>query len=161
MEQDVQMKDRIRNILLESISGDSQSNLNDAFWEWFGDSKVINSDGSPRVVYHKTGSRFRSFNLKKTAQGIIWLTTDRAGLESGDIYTQGSGVIMELYAKVERPAGWKEYHNLMLDQIRRESDGVILDGDGGHYDIIIFEPTQIKSVSNQGTWNANDKRIMK
>ena len=32
-----------------------------AFKEWFGDSKVVNRDGSPMVVYHGTANSFKSF----------------------------------------------------------------------------------------------------
>lgn len=152
------MRQRIRNILLETAES---SNINDAFWEWFADSKIVDPDGSPRVVYHKTGKRFRSFSLKKATQNIIWLTTNKEALESGEIYTQGSGIIMELYASVTHPAGWDEYHKLMLDQIEQQYDGVILKSKGDNYEIIVFDPKKIKSIHNKGTWDPNSSEIMK
>ena len=30
--------------------------LNDAFWRWFGDSKIVSPDGNPLVVYHGSNS---------------------------------------------------------------------------------------------------------
>lgn len=35
--------------------------LNDAFWRWFGDSKVVDADGTPLVVYHGTVADFSAF----------------------------------------------------------------------------------------------------
>ncbi len=47
------------------------------FADWFGDwkkkpnaaSKVVNADGTPKVVYHQTGSNFSVFNTKSTGAG--------------------------------------------------------------------------------------------
>ena len=38
-----------------------------AFAEWFGDSKVVNEDGEPLVVYHGTGQQFDVFDGKHVA----------------------------------------------------------------------------------------------
>lgn len=37
----------------------------DAFRKWFGDSKVVDADGKPLVVYHGTGADFNVFDLSK------------------------------------------------------------------------------------------------
>lgn len=37
-----------------------------AFWAWFGDSKVVDADGRPLVVYHGTAADFEAFDDKKT-----------------------------------------------------------------------------------------------
>ena len=34
-----------------------------AFWRWFGDSRVVDADGRPRVVYHGTTANFDAFTL--------------------------------------------------------------------------------------------------
>lgn len=36
-----------------------------AFWKWFGDSKAVDDQGRPLVVYHGTKSQFDRFDLKK------------------------------------------------------------------------------------------------
>lgn len=36
--------------------------LNDNFWEWFGDSKIVDSDGNPLRVYHGTEADFDNFS---------------------------------------------------------------------------------------------------
>lgn len=38
------------------------------FWRWFGDSKVVDAEGRPLVVYHGTGADFDAFDDKKTGQ---------------------------------------------------------------------------------------------
>ena len=35
--------------------------LNNNFWEWFGDSKVVDVDGNPMVCYHATQFDFDKF----------------------------------------------------------------------------------------------------
>lgn len=38
---------------------------NESFKNWFGDSKIINGEGKPLVVYHGTTNKFTSFNKSK------------------------------------------------------------------------------------------------
>ena len=63
------MKQRICNILYESMSFKDRPNINDAFWKWFGNSKVVDSNGDPLVVYHGTYNDildFLSFNTRRS-----------------------------------------------------------------------------------------------
>lgn len=115
-----------------------------AFWKWFGDSKIVDDNGDPLVVYHGTNKKFSKFSLRDTAQGIIWFSSDRDKIERGDSGATGRQFIMELYAKIERPAGWREYEKMMLGQIRQDYDGVILDDDNGEFDGFVFKPTQLR-----------------
>ena len=39
--------------------------LNQNFWNWFGESKVVDENGNPLVVYHGTNTDFPSFDFKK------------------------------------------------------------------------------------------------
>ena len=41
---------------------ESADNLNDAFWKWFGNSKVVDNSGNPLVVYHGTNTDFNTFD---------------------------------------------------------------------------------------------------
>lgn len=38
------------------------------FWRWFGDSKVVDSDGRPRVVYHGTTANIEAFDLSRSGE---------------------------------------------------------------------------------------------
>lgn len=42
----------------------TESNLNDNFWKWFGDSKVVDDKGNPLVVYHGTDKILDRFDFK-------------------------------------------------------------------------------------------------
>lgn len=132
------------------------------FWNWFGDSKVVDAQGRPLVVYHGTDKKFSKVNLKKGAQNLFWFASDRASIEAGEVGAARSGVIMELYAKIEGAADWKQYDRLGLYEFKREGlDGAILkDSDGTFTGFVLDDPTQIKSVNNRGTFDPADARIL-
>lgn len=133
------------------------------FANWFGDSKVVDEAGKPRVVYHGTNDKFTKVNFKKGAQGLFWFTSDRASIESGDAGAQGSKNIMELFAKIENPAGWKEYDKYGVDELQRMGyDGVILpESDGSFTGFIFKDAAQVKSATkNRGTFDPNDANIL-
>ena len=54
------------------------------FKQWFGDSKIVDADGNPRVMYHGTAQDITAFKPKQA--GAIFLTDDPtfAGRFSGD-----------------------------------------------------------------------------
>lgn len=132
------------------------------FWAWFGDSKVVDAEGRPLVVYHGTDKKISKVNLKKGAQGLFWFASDRSQVEGGEVGAARSGVIMELYAKIESPADWKQYDKLGLYEFKREGlDGAVLkDSDGTFTGFVLNDPTQIKSVNNRGTFDPADARIL-
>lgn len=132
------------------------------FWRWFGDSKVVDGAGRPVAVYHGTDRKFSKFNTKKTTQGIIWFTSDRSAIDAGNVGAAGRGVVMELYAKVESPADWKQYDQLLLAEFKgRGLDGAILRDDDKRFDGFVFKPEQMKSATgNRGTFDPNDARIL-
>lgn len=146
---------------LQELAG-IESNLNDAFRSWFRNSKVVTSSGEPQVVHHGTGSKFKKFNPKKaTMGGIFWFTSNREAIESGDIGAQGKGHIMDLYVSIQNPAGWNEYDKLGLWELKsRGYDGVILPNGDGTFDGFVFDPNQLKSVENDGTWDIDDDSIL-
>lgn len=72
------------------------------FYKWFGDSKVVDSQGRPLVVYHGTKAQFEEFAGEKigqsgTSEGVgFYFTNDR------NIAT-GYGDVMSVYLKLEHP----------------------------------------------------------
>jgi len=57
---------------MENIELSSEpSNVNDAFKKWFGDSKVIDTEGKPLVVYHGTNHKFDFFLKNKMVEGRL------------------------------------------------------------------------------------------
>lgn len=135
----------------------------EAFRNWFGDSKVVDDDGQPMVVYHG-GTVTDTFDLAYSGSG--------SGRESGFFFTPdirqardyaGDGNIVEAYLSIRNP--------LMTDRqlspeevAQAKADGhdgywLIEDGLIEESEIVAFEPTQIKSVHNQGTFDPSDPNI--
>lgn len=73
---------------------------NPNFRQWFGQSSVINSDGSPKMIYHGTDEKFDAF--KPSDQGIfgkgIYLTSCEE-----DAMQYCTGEPMKLFASIQRP----------------------------------------------------------
>lgn len=152
-----------------------------AFKDWFGDSKVVDADGKPLVVYHGTNEKFDSFDLDKPARfgrgsmgRAIYLTPDidMAG-------TYGTKIVAA-YASIKKPFIYSsEGGNAKLDAAllslgtkrgdpsmstvltKSGYDGIVKKSDAGDWsEIVAFSPTQIKSVNNRGTFDPNDARIL-
>lgn len=166
----------------------------EAFKRWFGDSKIVDEDGNPLVVYHGTASEFEAFSSEADAKHIklpgFYFTPDpdvaerfsasasRREIRDEDGYIAGyeGAQIVPVYLAVQNPieinlddAETGRMTNAdevrsMLERAREEGhDGAIIRGwsDGsGDVQYVAFEPTQIKSVHNRGTWDANDPRIL-
>ena len=134
-----------------------------AFWRWFGDSKVVDAQGRPVVVYHGTAKAFTKVDFKKGAQNLFWFTSDRAAIEGGEVGASGQGVILPLYAKITGAADWKQYDQLGLYEFKsRGLDGAILpESDGSFTGFVMAEPTQIKSADrNAGTFDGSNPSIL-
>lgn len=127
----------------------------EAFNKWFGDSKVVDENGKPLVVYHGTNDSFNKVVMKKGAQGIFWFTSNKKSIRDGTSGAQGIKNIMELYAKIKNPAGWDEYDKYGLAELKSMGyDGAILKNEDGSFDGFVFSPTQIKSAAgNIGTFD--------
>lgn len=72
----------------------------DKFSSWFRNSKVVNPDGSPRVVYHGTNADFDAFDVEKGSGFFgagVYVTENKAEAEK---YGEK---LLELYARAERP----------------------------------------------------------
>jgi hypothetical protein len=138
------------------------------FKAWFGDSKVVDEKGEPLVVYHGTHEAgIDSFVPNEL--GAIFLSTSKPTARS-----YGKEV-MPLHVSMKNPLtvdakgeSFKEViPSAYIEEAKRGGyDGVIVENirDDASYHhlgdtIIAFEPTQIKSVFNQGTFDPNDPRI--
>lgn len=208
------------------------------FWRWFGDSKVVDAQGRPLVVYHGGKAGVEAFDPAKAgtiqtsdwgrgiyftpakwqAQGYAtdaqmaddprekelyqaiedtakkygvsdpmmagirlginspeYADVERASKEWRDYRQQlranGGGEVYSTYLKIENPEVY-QYQGITdpyLAEMAKanDRDGVIVVNEAvtGHLsehidEILVFSPTQIKSVNNRGTFDPNDSRIL-
>lgn len=105
------------------------------FWRWFGDSKVVDSQGRPLVVYHITPSTFDTFNLPKLTLGYntygsgIYTTTNPKHTSYSN---KPDWNLMSLYMKAERPADAD--HILTLQEVQSHKDKIVEYGGQELYD---------------------------
>jgi len=139
------------------------------FKAWFGDSKVVDEQGRPLVVYHGTTADFETF-----------VTTGDAGIFGEGAYFTSSPDVAANYAgrqpgartipayvAVKRPF-LTDMNSPMTpaeaDRIRAsgEYDGVLAKDKNGYVQVIAFRPEQIKSaIGNNGQFDPNDPNILR
>lgn len=137
------------------------------FYNWFGDSKVVDEQGRPLVVYHGSKDSFEAFSKEKigTGKGYVYgrgfyFTNREEGAKkfSGGFFTENkSGVIYPVYLKIENM-----YESSSVGAIPDEYDGRIVQFHGteeGTKWFVVKEPNQIKSTSNRGTYSLTEDNI--
>lgn len=149
--------------------------LNDNFWKWFGDSKVVDKNGNPLVVYHGSHSEFSEFD------GVSYFTDDYM---NADGYAGGE-YVYEVYLSIKNPliidANDKKWDKIETPY-GKSTQEVVGNVDGNKYDgvifnnikdswiddedyqdpstvYVIFSSKQVKSADNDGTWNVDDSDI--
>jgi hypothetical protein len=150
-----------------------------AFKDWFEQSKVANSDGTPMVVYHGTGEEFAAFDrrLLATATGHassglgFFFTPDRAGAESyaekASNYVPADAVVLDVYLSIQNPytmtlaeaQSFEDAAEAALTRMMLQSqgfDGVWIPEQNAW---VAFDSNQIKSVRNRGTYSLEDNNI--
>ncbi len=142
----------------------------EAFKRWFGDSKVVDANGDPLVVYHGTGatdiSEFK-VSTSGTYGGGIYLTPEIRGANDYAIYRGApSSTVYPVYAAIKNPASgseaaqvasWKGEENAREELIRRGYDGVV---DMRSGEIVAFYPSQVKSaIGNNGDFDPSNPDI--
>lgn len=175
------IRNAIRGYLNEQKSFDDVK-LNDNFWEWFKDSKV-KDDGKPLPLYHGTRAKFNIFKPSKNVgnQGEtdqiegVYFTTDR---DAASFYSLADDdrYVKQVFLSLKNP-----YFSDGANELKRELgvsklsdvnktlkifgyDGLIMRKGfytmgGPHVAYIAFYPNQIKSVHNDGSWDADDDNI--
>lgn len=142
-----------------------------AFKKWFGDSKVVDENGEPLVVYHGTARNFDQFKKSKIGSNLdagdegFYFTDSRyvaSRYAEDQIGPLGKFVgkkarVIEAYLSIKNPYRTDKYvPNSEIETLKKQGyDGII---SNLHY--IAFEPSQIKSIDNVGTFDPDDARFM-
>lgn len=143
------------------------------FKKWFGDwqndpasaSKVVNADGTPKVVYHGTNAEFTVFN---SPNGTYWFSESSDYAESM-AEERGGNELMQAFLDIKNPYYAKLAPGKFSDpnseaRIIREAknggyDGVVIEADTTDELLkdtfyVVFSPEQIKSATdNVGTFD--------
>ena len=147
----------------------------------FGDSKVVDAEGRPLVVYHGTGTDFDRFDL-----GLVGRTFGTAADELGFFFSSnpetaskyainaghgGGGNVMPVYVRIadplsrsnnflRGPIGFLDWNRSSLKQQAESNrnDGILIrqkeDGEIHESIVVAFRPEQIKSaIGNAGTFD--------
>jgi hypothetical protein len=170
----------------------SENTQSQQFKRWFGDwqndparaSKVVNEDGTPKIMYHGTGAEFTVFDRakgkKKIHLNVFGDGNYFTALESGA--TRYGKNVVAAYLDIKNPYIKSSEYNTVADQIAndfeldrttytgkdvsailkaRGYDGVfMLDGNGEVVIANAFDSNQIKSATdNVGTFDKNNPDI--
>ena len=159
--------------------------FNQAFWDWFGDSQVVDEHGQPLVVYHGTPENFSEFRKRGTGrlaalygppsdspEGFFFTTSPKTAEEFAWKAGELTGGIMPVYLSIRNPLVTdfvlKSFNTHKFAEIIRQAkregyDGVAafmqyLDEESSVF--VAFYPEQIKSATgNDGTWDSDDPDI--
>ena len=155
------------------------------FKRWFGDSKIVDEEGKPLVVYHGTGADIKEIKPagrqdKSSEEALDWfrdrisknrnipLHSWRMGSffspkpEYTDSYTnEGKGMVYPVYLKAENPA-WRDNveKTYKVTNPKKTPDALIIHHNGDINEIVVPDPTQIKSIYNRGTFDPEDPDIL-
>jgi len=125
------------------------------FYKWFNDSKAVDDKNRPMVYYHVSNSRFNVFKpsrFGKMGTGI-YFTSILTDITQHNKY-EGS-IIYNCYLKMEDPLEIEHPFSKRNDN----NDGIIaFKGQSGE-EIKVYNSYQIKSVDNDGSWDADDENI--
>lgn len=163
------------------VVNENESTSNNNFITWFGDSKTINDDGTPKIYYHGTDSTFKSFD--SSFIGKTPYAHDDHGLgfffsNNKSFVSQFGSNVMDVYLSIKNPeyieydeyikaigGGDSEYPTYNGDSLREfliknGNDGIIVTGWNPRTEIVcVFKPNQIKSIQNDGSYDITDDNI--
>lgn len=142
------------------------------FKRWFGNSKVVNADGTPMMVYHGTNADFNTFQQEN---GAYFFSESRDYAESM-AEERGGDRVVEAYISMEKPYTVTLSPGKFSDNFEEAPyiryakengyDGVIFENDVSKDDLaydrfyVVFEPNQIKSATdNIGTFDGSNPDI--
>lgn len=157
------------------------------FAAWFGDSKVVDENGKPLVVYHGTDRQFsgESFSAQESGRRDFgwwgrgfYFTAEPTAADAYSSDEDGQmGQVIPVYLNLRNPKIVRSSDQIAVsadESAKRRAkwmeegfDGVIVKNDFGEtwaekefWEVVAFRPEQIKSVYNRGTFDPNDPRIL-
>lgn len=154
------------------------------FKKWFGDwennpndaSKVIDNNGEPMVVYHTSDAEFSKFDKDKIGKNYTLRHGNGFYFSSGTLGHRQWGSSTKMFfinirnirksslsfrEEAKENGFLNTYDNSVDIASYAKKVGVdgLFAGDFFNKEFIVFEPNNIKSVDNDGTWDIGDDNI--
>ena len=212
---DNNVNDTLYQLPQKAYGVDGKADINTPeFKRWFGDSKAVDENGQPLVMYHGTVAEFDVFNVKKQGKndtGFFGRGFYFTPIEKLARYYAYNKIVMPVYLKINNPLdlsdiAYEEIHNMGIErlkelgiytkeaqrfidnpvEIERNGEKVLATTTLEHYiaenklgkklsdnakkkgydgvivkgkEYVVFEPNQIKSVYNRGSFSRTDDNI--
>jgi len=155
-----------------------------AFKAWFGDSKAVDEKGKPMVMYHGTDQDFSAFSREAIASKYDYsygfhfsnkpedanvYADQEHGARIVPVYLSAQNPLTFTLHGDQNPEGYSDTHKSEIiqqlydaKQAGKPYDSVILNSERYGTNVIVFQPTQIKSaVGNSGAFDPNNHNIDK
>lgn len=132
------------------------------FKQWFGDSKVVDDNGKPLVVYHGMTRELEGGAFRMIGDGAFF--TDSSSMASRYADAEGGNVV-PVYLSLKNPAPWSVMSRGLsrAQMMEMGYDGFIETvgyGENKRRIFVVFSPEQIKSaVSNVGAYSPKSADI--
>lgn len=155
--------------------------INENFNKWFSGSKVVDTNNQPMIMYHRSRSKelfseFRLENVEKNPYNLHYGVFFVNAYYSSHISYIADGLEYYVFLKITnafyiydynkqpydmhgQPLIFIDVSKSYCDDLRQKGyDGIIIKS--SHYDqYVIFEPSQIKSVDNNGEYSQKTNNI--
>lgn len=156
-------------------------NLNANFYKWFGESKIIDTNNQPMIMYHKSRCKelfneFRLDDIEKNQYNVHYGIYFVNAHYSHNISYIGDGLEYYVFLKIDNPFYIFDNNGQPYDMLgqtlifidvskdycenlkSKGYDGIIIKS--SHYDqYIAFNSSQIKSVNNNGDYSLKTNNI--
>lgn len=194
IEEKEELREQYRSWSEEGIIGDVDNDkhlalgmygqtTSENFKKWFGDSKVVDSNGEPLIVYHGTGKDFDSFkkgNFNNKESGIFFSKSKNYANSIGvEFSSKGSNIqVKPVFLSIKNPEIIPEelrdeieithdFVSTMLESEHWKKRNKNTDGFVGRdfaqnendETYVVFESNQIKSVFNKGEYSEQSDNI--
>lgn len=123
-----------------------------AFYEWFGDSKVVDADGKPLVLYHGGKKGIKSFSNKYALDENMFFFTSNEGLaEEYRTYNESNynnTEVYPVYLRIKKPLKLTEKSDLStLAEIKHPDNQNLrkewLDNELAHFEHYVSKPRDV------------------
>jgi len=86
------------------------------FWQWFGDSKVVDGRGRPVPQFHATAADFEAFKISRSDIGVHFGTVEQAA-DRGD--ARSRSFTLPVFLRVENPLRVNDMGNWKIGQLQK------------------------------------------